>query len=441
MRTLSSALGASVALMAATAAMAQSAPPSAANLAPEDPTFDRILANPDDVQLNLTFAQDEAAAGRLLSAAAALERLLIVNPEWHAIRLFYAVTLYRLDDRQSARREFLLLRQKPLQPEQKADVERYLRLLDRRAGALRISGQLSAGISYDNNAQGSLSSSLDVGLGIYRPDDGLSAVELASIDLSKPFGNRKIGVFSSLSALTKNAVSGPEQSYQRGDAEVGFYGEGARLTWRVGGVVHYTRLFGSRYLTEYGGRVDLTRRAGKGTSVGASLEVTRQDYAGASLEVLLDSTDPRSGMRVDGAASLTHRLTARQTISAQAGYEYKDAVYEPFAYGGPYIYVSYLAQLGRGSYFSLAGTARRLVYDAPDPLFTGDVTRKDTRSFARAALGAPFSAFTTSGTTGDIRERLRLEGAVSYSRQDTVAPYVDFASVGAELRLIYRFGN
>ena len=65
----------------------------------------------------------------------------------------------------------------------------------------------------------------------------------------------------------------------------------------------------------------------------------------------------------------------------------------------------------------------------------------DTRSFARMALGAPISAFTTSGVTGDYREKLRLEGAINYSRQDTTAPYVDYDSVGGELRLIWRFGN
>ncbi len=412
-----------------------------ASLAPEDPDFDRILANPDDPAINLKFAQDEAAAGRLLSAAAALERLLIVNPEWHAIRLFYAVVLVRLDDRQSARREFMLLRAKPLAPDQRAEVESYLRLLDRRATALRVSGQASVGIAYDSNAQGALSSSLDVGLGIVRPDDGLSFVGLASLDFAKPLGRGNVGLFSSISALTKNDVSGPDQSYQRGDLSFGAYGSGARWTWRAGGVVHQTTLFSDRYLTEYGGRLDLTRRAGAKTSLGASLEVTQQDYATTSLEVLLTTPKPRSGRRIDGALSLTHRLTVRQTISAQLGYEDKAANYQPFANHGPYMFVAYLAQIGRGSYLNLAGTLRKVDYKAPDPIFTGATTRRDTRGFVRAALGAPLSAFTTKGVTGDFRERLRLEGAVSYSRQDTRAPYVDFDSVGAELRLIYRFGG
>ena len=63
------------------------------------------------------------------------------------------------------------------------------------------------------------------------------------------------------------------------------------------------------------------------------------------------------------------------------------------------------------------------------------------RSFARIAIGAPFSAFTTSGATNDFREHLILEGALSYTRRDAKFPYLDYDSVGAETRLIYRFGS
>ncbi|QXQ06880.1 hypothetical protein KX816_02095 [Sphingosinicellaceae bacterium] len=96
--------------------------------------------------------------------------------------------------------------------------------------------------------------------------------------------------------------------------------------------------------------------------------------------------------------------------------------------------------LGRGSYFSLVGSVRDYRYKAPDLLFT-TVKRHDVRSFARLALGAPLSAFTTAGSTADFRERLLLEGALSYTRRDAREPYLDYDSVGAETRLIYRFGS
>src|SRR5262245_37699923 len=72
-----------------------------ASLARADtPGFDRVLAAPDDPDVNLAFARQEADDGHLLNAAAALERILLAHPNAHGVRLFYAVVLYRLNDLQ-----------------------------------------------------------------------------------------------------------------------------------------------------------------------------------------------------------------------------------------------------------------------------------------------------------------------------------------------------
>src|SRR5262245_17466219 len=63
-------------------------------------SFDQVLTAPDDPQINLSFATQEADDGHLLNAAAALERLLLAHPNAHSVRLFYAVVLYRLNDLQ-----------------------------------------------------------------------------------------------------------------------------------------------------------------------------------------------------------------------------------------------------------------------------------------------------------------------------------------------------
>ena len=67
--------------------------------------------------------------------------------------------------------------------------------------------------------------------------------------------------------------------------------------------------------------------------------------------------------------------------------------------------------------------------------------REDQRTYARAALGAPISAFSREGATGDIREDLKIEGAVNYTGRETEPPLADFEGWGAELRLIWRFGR
>ena len=199
-------------------------------------------------------------------------------------------------------------------------------------------------------------------------------------------------------------------------------------------------IFGDHYEFDYGGRLELNRRLGTRSSVNATLEVVEQNYDEPGFAVDPLFTNGRDGVRIDGTIGFSTRLTARQTIGFDVGYEDKDADYQPFAYRGAHASFAYSALLGRGSYLSVAGSVRDYRYKAADLLFT-TVKRHDVRSFARVALGGPLSAFTASGATADFREHLILEGAVSYTRRDARQPYLDYDSFGAETRLIYRFGS
>jgi hypothetical protein len=67
--------------------------------------FDAVMAAPDDVELNIAYARAEASQGNLSAAASAMERVLILEPNRHADRLFYAVLLFRLGDYDGARVE------------------------------------------------------------------------------------------------------------------------------------------------------------------------------------------------------------------------------------------------------------------------------------------------------------------------------------------------
>ena len=196
----------------------------------------------------------------------------------------------------------------------------------------------------------------------------------------------------------------------------------------------------SHYEFDYGGRLEVTRRLDTRTGINANVEVVEQNYDEPAFAAGPIGGGGRDGTRVDGTIGVSRRLTARQTIAFDVGYEDKDADYRPYAYQGAHASVAYSALLGRGSYLSLVGSVRDYRYKAADLLFT-TVRRHDVRSFARFALGAPLSAFTTSGATADFREHLILEGAVSYTRRDAKLPYLDYDSVGAETRLIYRFGS
>lgn len=409
-----------------------------------DRLFDTVLRAPDDSELNIGFARRAAAEGDLLSAAAALERLLLQQPNWHAARLFYAVTLYRMEDLQGAKRELDLLEGVDLTPLQQAELAKYRRLIERRDRLFTVSGSVNAGLVYDSNATGALANLVDIGLGTGPTDDGIGFAGGGRLRLAWRLGqDSPTSLYLLVSGQGRKDLSGPALETLRAEVALGLSGAlGERTSWQLGGVLRHLQLFGDPYMTEFGGRLALGARLSHLTSLDASAEATHQDFDERLLPVLAPGleTDARSGSRVALAAGLSHRLSGASSVAGEVGWESKDAGYRPFAFSGPHVAAALRTDLGRGSYSALAGNIRFLTYREADPLIGGP-RRKETRSFVRAALGAPVSAFTDAGATADFREGLILEGALSYTGRNTRAPYIDYENVGGEVRLIWTFGE
>ena len=404
-----------------------------------DPDYGNVLKAPDDAEFTLAYAQKRANAGDLIGAAAALERLLLIKPNWHAARLFYAAVLIRLDDLQAAKRELTLLKDVKLAADQEAERTKYERLADHKTARTRFSGEASIGLAYDSNAVAALANAVNLGAGIPVEDDGLAILASARLGVATQLSDR-VELFGGIAALSKTDISGPDQRYIRADGNLGVGFAAGGLGVRASGIVRDVSIFGSHYETDYGGRLEVTRKLNPRTGLNAALEVVQQNYNEPDFAVDPQGNQGRDGARIDGEVGFVTRLTARQTFAFNIGYEDKDASYRPFAYHGAFASVAYSALLGRGSYLSFAGQVRDYRYKAADLLIT-PVVRHDVRSFARLALGGPLSAFTASGSTADFREHLILEGAISYTRRDARAPYLDYDSFGAETRLIYRFGS
>ena len=405
------------------------------------PTFDQVLAAPDDEKLNLDYATAEANAGNLLDAAAALERILLAHPDWSQARLLYAVVLYRLDDLQGADRQLRQLGAAPLSPLQRAEVAKYRRLIAGHRSQGQVSGELAAGLTYEGDALGALFSQLDL-TGPSPGAAGGSATVSGRLDGSlKLTPDGDLSAYGSISGYDKSSLWGPSDNFQFGEIQAGLSGSTLMGSWKAGGVVRHYRLLDQPYLTEYGGRIGASVRLNTATSIDLSSELVHQDFDEPEIDALQSILNgDRDGWRYDGSIGVTHRFSATASGSLAAGYEHKSAGYQPFAYSAPRVEAAYSALLGRGAYLNLFGQVRWVDYAAADPILLFGVKRKDTRSYGRVALGAPLSAFTPAGATGDVRENLILEWAATYTRRDASAPVADYSSFGTELRLIWRFG-
>ncbi len=410
--------------------------------APAAPSFQQILAAPDDLALNLSFAESEAREGRLLSASAALERILLQAPGWSQARLLYAAVLYRLDDMAGAQQQLAQLDQSKLSDLQKAEAKRYGQMIANRRSPFTYNGEVSLGGSYQGDALGGFGLQF-TGVGtVHHKDGGAGVIDSHVGGLFKlnPAGN--IQAYGNLAFFDSTASSGLNNEFVREEVTGGVLVENPLTAVRIGAVARSYRIANDRYMDEVGAQAAWTWRKSDVTGLFGSAEYVRQSY----YEPFIDTLTPVHGRAHDGGdydltVGLRERLNARETLTGQVGVSLKQAEYGGFAYVSPHLQAGYDRLFNKGAYVSLLGQAAQDQYDHPDPILGVGVTRRDDRYRLRAAVGAPLSAFTKTGATGDQREGVILEGALTYDARKSRAPIANFSSAGAEVRLIYRFGS
>lgn len=403
--------------------------------------FEAILAAPDDETLNLAYAREQAALGNLALAASTLERILILEPNRHSVRLFHAVVLYRLGDLQGARDELHRLEAVQLTALQRAEADSYTRRIDQGLATRSFSGSLSAGVSYEDDAAGAYFTAFDL-IGAPPPEEGVSSEVSLILEGRADIGSSQVWeVYGTGLLYDHSALSGAAIDFQRGGLELGLARSTRLSKSRTGAVLRHVRLMGEPQLTEAGVRGDTRWRMTNATTLKLRAEAVSQDYDEPGIEALAGILGgDRDGSRYSAGIGVSHRFTSRTTFDANLDYEVKSAGYGPFGYSGPRLGLSLDQRFDKGVYLFASGSARWIEYDEPDAVFLGGATRDDVRTHARLALGAPLSAFTTRGATGDVRENVTLEGALNYSRRESSPPLADFDGWGAELRLIWRFG-
>ena len=424
-----------VAVLAMVSALGVSVPVASAQ------DFEAILAAPDDEALNLSYAREQARLGNLALAASALERLLINDPNRHSVRLFHAVVLYRLGDLQGARDQLRRLDAVPLTPLQRAEAESYIRRIEQGTARRSLSGTLSAGLVYEDDAAGAYFTAFEL-IGAPAPEEGVSTEVSVAVEGRADLGTDQVWqVYGTGLLYDHSAISGAGIDFQRAGFEAGLSRTTRLSRSRLGALVRHVRLMGEPQLTEVGVRGESRWRVTNATTVSLRGEAVSQDYDEPGIDALAGLLGgDRDGERYSAGIGVSHRFTSRTTGSANLDYEIKSAGYGPFGYTGPRLGVSLDQRFNKGIYALASASARWIEYDEADAVFLGGATRDDVRTHARLALGAPLSAFTARGATGDYRENVTLEGAVNYSSRDSSPPLADFEGWGAELRLNWRFG-
>ncbi len=121
-------------------------------------TYEQILADPDNIDLNLRYAKQQIARNDIVGAATTLERILLINPELLQVRLLYAVVLFRLDNYEEAERELLALRDRQMPPSLRRELDSYVQEIRRRRRHTRFALTSTIGWQWDRNRNAASSS-------------------------------------------------------------------------------------------------------------------------------------------------------------------------------------------------------------------------------------------------------------------------------------------
>jgi len=251
-----------------------------------------------------------------------------------------------------------------------------------------------------------------------------------------------LAVFGSGSAYSRSSIGGPSADYLDLEGNFGVLGTGLKSNWEVAGVVRTFQLFDAPYLTEYGGRAAYNWNPTTSLTWIGSIEAVGQSYHEPVIKALVPAfiSGTHDGARYDITGGVSYRISSLNTISGAVGFEYKTAGYEPFGYYAPYIDANYHSLLGDGAYLDVGGEIRYVDYQKFDAYFL-NALRQDMRGNARAAVGAPLSSFWPEKATGDYRENIILEGAMTYMERTSKGPIAAYSDVGVEMRLIWKFGD
>jgi hypothetical protein len=356
-------------------------------------TYQDILKSPDDLKLNFEYAQSQVKQNNLLGAATTLERILLINPNLHKVRLFYAVVLFRLDNWTESKRELETLQKQKLPADMREEVDTYLKRIKRRLRRTKLSLRQSLGYEIDTNRNASPSSKrrlfanipLDVsGSGVRTRDTSFLNVTQAEVrhDLGFQAGHEVFGSFTHFQQEQTMLDSLDLRSFQ--------YEFGSVLKSKWGQLTpqfYANNIFLSRetFLRTQGGALQYDHSFRNRIHVFSDIKVERQDFSGISEN---PTARQRKGRYTELENGFDVVLHPRVQYGASLVYGNKSAEEEFNAYQRLQIRQSVTTLLWKGQFIINAVDLGRDRYDEPDTAIANQIRRDNTLRY-RATYGVP----------------------------------------------------
>lgn len=406
-------------------------------------TYGDILADPDNIELNIAFAQNQIANGDALGASATFERILLIKPDHAKARLLYAIVLFRLDNLQEAERELITVSKLKMPDGLRAEIDRYLDQIRLRRKTTRYTLTFSAGGQYDWNRNAApKSNQLLVGdlLGSVDDDDkrthdfaynGLFRLEFDH-DLGYQARHRLKGSFSHYRAEQSRRkeldlrVTGLEISAVRDETPYS-------LTPTL--YVQHINLANDVYAKNIGFKLRGDYQHDAATQFFGLSQIERQEYFAIETST---SAPERSGQKFTFGAGVNHTLNPTMKISAQANYFIKHAQRNFNAYRGASLALSHSWLLGKGMFLITSATGEMDRYGTGDPSVSG-LTRHDRLGTLGLTFGVPLNTVIPAEVPIPVLRDLYMTLSVSATRQLSNLTNYTYSNRSASFQLSKRW--
>lgn len=352
--------------------------------------YTAMLADPDNLDVNVALLEAQLDDADFAAAAVTLQRILVLNPDFHQARLIRVAVFLRLGDDAAAFDDLAYLETQALSPEQQAEAQRLAALVQPDPLAPSLAGVVRFGMLYDSNP-GQRPGTFTLGGTSYAfPSDGSFGAfgELQFIG-TMPVGAQGHSIRAEGHGFARGLFEDSRgHSYAQLAVGPRFDLGFAFLDLMAVAQAEFTgsHFYGSRL----GGRarliVDISDR------LSASLRVeAAHDRADVNLFSTANVGDA-DGWDVSVDPSITYRISQSWDITARGHYSTKDAGSDWFsydAYGGG---VTLRYHNASGYQVRLGGSVRDVSYDAINPnVIPATVAREETRYALDLAVAAPFN--------------------------------------------------
>lgn len=362
----------------------------------KDVTFEQVLADPDNVELNLRFAKTQIRQGNVKGAQGTLERILLIAPNRADVRLLYAIVLFRLDNMVEAEREIEAVMGQDMPPSLRKQLQGYLDRIEQRRKQTQFSLLFSLGYQFDWNRNGGPGSGeLETILG--RAPVG---------ELSKRRRDHSVATFAKFSVTHDLGF----QALHKVFASVSYY-RGDQLTFddltvdsisgRIGGSLDFnpitiTSYFERRqlllsnepFINGTGGAVRVDYRYRAPINLYARFKFETQRYYGIDES---PASHLRTGPEFQTAIGAGFILGADMRLNVEYMRGRKEARTVFQSYFTDQVSIDHTWLLGGGTFLLSHFDWRLDNYDDFDP-FVSLKTRRDSQYRLRLTLGAPIQA-------------------------------------------------